>query len=282
MPELPEVETIVSGLAPYLNGHQLVQVELWEPHCIGEPSAAEFCRRLIGQRIVELARRGKHIIFRLASGESLLIHLAMTGQLILRPADHPPDPFLRASFNLDSGQQLRFADGRGFGVLRLVDEERLGTLLGRLGPEPLSAQFTVASLATALKDRAAKIKPLLLDQSFVAGLGNIYADEVLFCAKINPQRRARTLVPGEVQRLYYAIREVLSASIRNRGTTFDTYRDGFGRPGSHQAYLRVYQRAGAPCYDCGVPLRRLRLGGRGTYFCPRCQPEASTTASEPR
>lgn len=234
-----------------------------------EPEPREFCRRLAGRTIRAVARRGKYLIFHLDSGESLIVHLKMTGALLLRGPAFGPEPYLRALFLLDDGRELRFADARKLGRLWLVDDAQ--KVVGKLGPDALAADFTPQVLAVRLGSRRAPLKPLLMDQEFVSGLGNIYADEALFLAGIHPLRPAHQVSPTEVATLHQAIGQVLHQAMANRGTSFSDYRDLSGEPGNNVGELRVYRRRGQPCFRCQTPIERMALRGRGTYFCPRCQ-----------
>lgn len=271
MPELPEVETIVNDLRQRLVGRRFTNVAVCWAGSIAEPHLDKFRRRIRGQRILDVRRRGKYLIFSLLGDDSFVVHLKMTGQLLLRPATAERDKYARLVFDLDDGKQLRFVDMRKFGRVYLVDDPE--AIVGELGPEPLTEDFTPEALMRMLRRRWGRIKPLLLNQRFIAGIGNIYADEILFAARIHPTRSADTLTSAEIEGLYRAIRDVLRQGIQNRGTTLDdkAYRDAEGRAGGNQDNLRVFRRAGQPCPRCGGTIQRIVVGGRGTYFCPRCQ-----------
>ena len=269
MPELPEVETIVRGLREPLVGRQFTGVRAdWE-NLVARPAVEEFKRGLVGQRVLGVKRRGKYLVFTLSGGGSLIVHLRMTGRLLIKNSDDELDKHDHLVFELDDGRELRFNNVRKLGRVYLVDDE--DEIVGRLGPEPLDDYFAPADFTALLSGRRGKIKPLLLNQRFMAGVGNIYADEALFAARIHPERRADTLTAEEIERLYHAIRQVLAQGIRNRGTTFSDYRDAEGREGRNQEYLLVFRRTGQPCPRCGTPIERTVVGGRGTYFCLRCQ-----------
>lgn len=270
MPELPEVETIVNQLRPRLRGRRIVAVWVGWERIVDRPPVEVFCRRLRGQTFAVARRRGKFLLFPLQNGDTLLVHLRMTGRLLLQPADARPDRHTHAVLTLDDGQQLHYRDVRKLGRLYLVGDPQ--GVIGDLGPEPLAADFDVSALAARLAGRRARIKSLLLDQRVLAGLGNIYADEALFRAGIHPLRPAGSLTVGEVARLHRAIREVLTQAIEAQGSTFRDYRSAAGQPGRFQERLRVFRRQDKPCPRCGTPLERIRVGGRGTHFCPRCQP----------
>jgi len=269
MPELPEVETIVRGLREPLVGRQFTGVRVGWENLVARPTVGEFERGLVGQRILGLKRRGKYLVFALSGGGSLIIHLRMTGRLLIKNSNDELDKHDHLIFELDDGRELRFNNVRKLGRVYLVDDE--DEIVGRLGPEPLDDDFTQADFAALLSARRGMIKPLLLNQQFMAGIGNIYADEALFVARIHPERKADTLTAGEVERLYHAIRQVLAQGIQNRGTTFSDYLDAEGREGRNQEHLRVFRRTGQPCPRCGTPIERTVVGGRGTYFCPKCQ-----------
>ena len=269
MPELPEVETLARELRGALVGRRIVGVEVRWPRTVAAPDPETFARRLVGRRIREVRRRGKWLLLGLDEGEWLLVHLRMSGRLAVESADAPEDSHTRVVFRLDDGHQLRFSDPRKFGrmVLTACPEEWLGDL----GPEPLD--LTPEGLAGMLQGRRVRLKILLTDQRFLSGLGNIYADEVLWRAGLHPLRCADTLTPGEVTRLHGAIRQVLEEAIARRGTTLPDQRYVLpdGRPGEFAAHLAVYGREGAPCPRCGAPIVRIRVGGRSAHFCPQCQ-----------
>ncbi len=265
MPELPEVETIVHRLRAPLIGHAFsgVRVE-WERMIY--PSVLEMRTRLLGQNVEAIDRRGKYLVFRLSGGEHLLIHLKMTGDLQVTPASVPGHKHDRVVFYLENGCQFRFRDPRKFGRVYLTQDPAL--ILGRLGPEPLDEDFSEDEFLKLFDRRSGRIKSLLLNQEFVAGLGNIYADEALFVAGIRPQRRADMLMEDEKRRLYRAIRQVLRLAIEQKGTSLadETYRGG-----QYQQRFLVYGRLEQPCLTCKCPIQRTRLGQRSAHFCPECQ-----------
>jgi len=267
MPELPEVETIKNELAPHIIGHTITAVTLFDDKIVRQPQPEEFCSRLIGQKITGVERRGKYLFFGLTSGESLIIHLKMTGSLWL----NPPDRFIRAILHLDGGIKIYFRDPRKFGVMWLVKDKN--AVASKLGPEPLEAGFTAKTLAKALSGRTAPIKALLCDQSFIAGIGNMYADEALFLAKIHPLRPGGSLSPKDLKRLYQAIRQVLYAAINDKGASVDTYFRPSGEIGTAHFQFRVAHGRGKSCPICGAHLERIPVRNRGSYFCPRCQPD---------
>jgi len=271
MPELPEVETIKNDLRDQLVGCTFTSVWLLWPGMVLQPGAEELKSRLVGQKVMEVGRRGKYLILHLSGGEALVIHLRMSGALLLRASPTPPDGHTRAIFGLDNGQELHFWDRRKLGTMALVADEN--QLTARLGPEPLEESFTPEVLAGVLKRHKAPLKVVLLDQMAIAGIGNMYADEALFAARIHPLRPANKLSGDEMEHLHRAIRQVLLAGIKGRGASVDTYRDAAGEEGTAHLQFKVAHRGGQPCPVCGVSIQRLPLRGRGTYFCPRCQAE---------
>jgi len=269
MPELPEVESLARELRGALVGRKIVGVEVRWPRIVAAPDPETFARRLVGRRIREIRRRGKWLLLGLDEGEWLLVHLRMSGRLTVEDACAPDDVHTRVVFHLGDGQRLRFSDPRKFGRMALTacPEEWLGDL----GPEPPG--LTLEQLAGMLQGRRVRLKPLLTDQRFLAGLGNIYADEVLWRAGLHPLRPADTLTLEETARLHGAIRQVLEEAIARRGTTLPDQRYVLpdGRPGEFAARLAVYGREGHPCPRCGTPIARTRVGGRSVHFCPQCQ-----------
>lgn len=271
MPELPEVETLARDLRRLLRGAAIESVQVCWSRSVATPAADEFERGLQQREILDVTRRGKFVQMYLSDSTCLLVHLGMSGHLLVEPGVGALDSHTRVAFHLVDGRTLVFSDPRKFGrVFWLADPERV---LGRLGPDPLDDEFTPGRLGGLLSGRRVALKPLLLDQRVLAGLGNIYADESLFRAHLHPLRKANTLTSGEVESLYDAIREVLRQAIHNRGTTLEDarYRDAEGRPGRNLANLNVYHRTGKPCVCCGTPIVRILVGSRGTHFCPRCQ-----------
>ncbi len=271
MPELPEVETIRRDLLPIVVGRTIA--EAWvspnAPRLIQLLPPGEFCRQIAGRRIEDIERRGKYLLFRLDGGLTWGVHLRMTGRLLHEASSCPESPYLRATFRFDNGAWLCFVDLRKFGTMWLVDDEALVT--GRLGPEPLSEDFTPAYLHALLKRRSGPVKGALLDQRAIAGIGNIYADEALFIAGISPKRAANTLSKRRVERLHAGIREALELALGDRGSSFRDYLDPSGREGGHQLKVKVFRRTGQPCYVCGSEIKRAKVAGRSTHFCPKCQ-----------
>ena len=274
MPELPEVESVRRSLAGAVVGARVEAVRLGPfTGCIAAPSPAEFARAVAGQRITSAGRRAKYLLLGLESGHTLSVHLRMTGELVVAAADTPLDRHHHLAFVLDDGRELRFADTRKFGRIRLLDPDGLAELDRALGPEPLDDSLTDERFATMLSGRRRAIKPLLLEQTFLAGVGNIYADEALFSAGLHQLRPGDSLTTGEASHLLAAVRGTLLGAIERGGTTLRDYRDGLGRPGTNQNYLQIYSlRAGEPCPRCATPIERIVVAQRGTRFCPRCQP----------
>ncbi len=271
MPELPEVETVVRGLRGPLVGRTAHDVICTQPSVIRPADPAAFRARLAGQRFTAIERRAKYIVCRLSGGDVLVVHLKMTGRLYVTDdsAVHDSDRWAHLVIQLDGGQQLRFSDMRRFGFAALAAD--LAEVTPSLGPEPLSEDFTLAGFRAALKGRHRAIKALLLDQAFLAGVGNIYADEALFRAQIHPLRPADRLPRAAADRLFAAIRAVLQAGIEREGASVNWYRKPDGTQGSAQMYFDVYDRAGQPCTRCGGAIEKIRVAQRGTHYCPHCQ-----------
>ena len=267
MPELPEVETIRAQLAPRLEGRVLARVEILDPRLTRPHDLFEVVEELEGDRVRTVERRGKYLVLRLESGLALLVHLRMTGGFGFEPATHE-----RAVLELDDGTRVTYRDVRRFGTwLVLEDADLVPYLSLKNGPEPLGRRFTAGWLARSLARRRAPLKAVLLDQRVVAGLGNIYADEALWRARLGPLRPAQGISPDEARRLHRAIRAVLRRGIERQGSTFRDYATPEGSAGAMQDEFRVYGREGEPCRRCGTPIAKTRVGGRGTWFCPRCQ-----------
>jgi formamidopyrimidine-DNA glycosylase len=269
MPELPEVETIKRDLWPRLVGRTITGVTVGWEGCVDRPSVHGFCDQVAGRRIEDVGRRGKFLVLSLSGDRTLLMHLRMTGSLLISDAADPWETHARLALRLDDGQELRFINVRKFGRIYLVRDP--AEVVGDLGPEPLADDFTVDAFCALFENRRGRIKPLLLDQRFIAGLGNIYVDEALFRARIHPQRIAGSLTSEELGGLYDAIRGVLGEAIADHGTSRSDYVRPDGTEGTHQVRLRISGKAGEPCPRCGTEIERLVVGGRGTYVCPRCQ-----------
>jgi formamidopyrimidine-DNA glycosylase len=276
MPELPEVETIKEDLRELVVGSPITQVDVLDPALVEQPSAEELERGLEGERISGARRRAKHLIVDLDSGNSLVLQLKIGGQLLLVPPVEEPRTALMLILHLDEGQRLFLRDDTGFTRVRLLEAEELEARLSTIGPEPFGEEFRengAEYLRVKLSSRRAQIKPLLLEQKVVAGIGNIYVDEILYDARLHPRRKANTLSGEEWGRLHAAILENLAAGVEHRGTTVRLYKDLLGRPGKHQDYLRVFEKHGKPCPECGGKVVREKVGGRPSHFCPSCQLE---------
>jgi formamidopyrimidine-DNA glycosylase len=303
MPELPEVETVARDLQRWVAGATIVGATVTWDRTIRHPQPPErFVAEVTGATIRRVDRRAKTVLIHLEDGRVMTVALRMTGALIVTGAGTPADPYARVVFALADGRELRYRDVRKFGRIglwpggglrsvgagrgarsRKIAEGgrryRVGELFSGHGPEPLARSFTVARFAERLSRRSAKLKALLLDQSFIAGVGNIYADEALWRARLHPLRAADTLSDGEVRRLHRAVRAVLREGIANRGSSFSDYVGADGEPGANAERLAVYRRTEQPCYRCGRPIRRIVVGQRSTHFCPRCQPEPVASAA---
>ncbi|MGH3145140.1 MAG: bifunctional DNA-formamidopyrimidine glycosylase/DNA-(apurinic or apyrimidinic site) lyase [Rubrobacter sp.] len=273
MPELPEVETIKRDLRELVVGARIERAEVLAPPLVEQPSADEFVRRLEGVRVTGARRRAKHLIVELDSGSALVFQLKIGGQLLLVPPVEEPETALMLVLHLDGDRRLFLRDETGFTRARLLDAGELGERLSSLGPEPLEDGFDSEYLPRKIGSRRAQIKPLLLDQKVVSGIGNIYVDEILYDARLHPRRKASTLSEEEWKALYAAIRENLAAGVEHRGTTVRLYKDVLDRPGEHQNYLRVFEKHGLPCPGCEGEVVREKVGGRPTHFCPGCQSE---------
>lgn len=274
MPELPEVQTIVNDMTTAgLCGATIVEARVYWPRTIADGAVREFCRRIEGAAIVTIERRAKYLVMMLSNGMVWLVHLRMTGRFgILSPGERI-GPHARALMRLDDRRRLIYYDTRKFGRFYLTD--RPDTLLDRLGPEPLSPRFSARALANRLSDRKGRIKPLLLDQRFIAGLGNIYVDEALWTAGIHPLRTVDTLHWDEIRALHRAIRSVLRRGIRNAGTALGSGQANFksigNRQGTNATRLKVFRRTGLPCPRCGRAIERLIVSQRSTHVCGNCQ-----------
>jgi formamidopyrimidine-DNA glycosylase len=274
MPELPEVETIRAHLEPRLVGRRLERVEIADPRLTRPEPPEAMAAALEGEKIRAVRRRGKYLVVEFASGRHLLIHMRMTGNV-----EHPAlggfdaDPYRRAVVRLDDGSDVAYRDVRRFGTWELLEPGDLDRYFAarRLGREPLERPFTTRALAEAFARRKAPVKAALLDQRAAAGIGNIYADEALWRARIHPLRAAGSLNAEELAALHRSIRDALKMGIARQGATLRDYRDPNGAHGRMQEELRVYGRAGEPCFRCGTPVEKIRAGGRGTWFCPICQ-----------
>ena len=273
MPELPEVETIRLALEPHVVGRRFEQVEINDPRLVRPFEPIAIAAELEGERVSALERRGKYLIVRFESGRVLLIHLRMTGSLRHAAGGSlADDPHRRAVVRLDDGSDVAYRDVRRFGTWHLLEPDDVAAYLQRrLGGEPLERAFTARRLAERLEGRRAPLKSALLDQRTVAGLGNIYVDEALWRAQLHPLRPAGSLNGDELARLTRAIRAALRAGIARQGASLRDYSTPDGGRGRAQERFNVYGREGEPCPRCGTPLDKIRLGGRGTWYCPSCQ-----------
>jgi formamidopyrimidine-DNA glycosylase len=271
LPELAEVETIKEDLRKLVVSSLITGVEVLDPALVEQPSPEEFVRLLERASITGARRRAKHLTLELDNGTNLIFQLKIGGQLLLVPPVEEPRTALMLVLHLDGERRLFLRDSTGFSRARLLSGEELEERLSSLGPEPLEDGFDTEYLRQKLGSRRAQIKSLLLDQKMVAGLGNIYVDEILYDARIHPRRKADTLSAEEWEALYEAIRANLMAGVEHRGTTVRLYRDVLGRPGEHQNYLRVFEKHGKPCPRCGGMVMREKVAGRPTHFCPMCQ-----------
>ncbi len=273
MPELPEVETIRRDLEPLVRGRRITAVDVDAatlPLLAGAAVSIEALRSaLVGRTIISLGRRGKYLLFGLDDGRTFVAHLRMTGRVLWRKSDAPPEAYERGRLVLDDGHDLRWSDLRKFGTWRVVDD--VGPLFKRLGPEPIDEGYSAKHLAKVFKGREAAVKTVLLDQEKVAGLGNIYVDEALFEAGVRPESPAGEISKPAIERLAVATREVLLRGIEYRGASFRDYVDGQGNEGQQHMYVKVFRRTGKPCYTCGSEIQRTVVGGRATHYCPKCQ-----------
>ncbi len=280
MPELPEVETVARDLRPRLVGAAIVGARCTWARTLRTHEPNAFAEAVAGRTVESVGRRAKQLVIALSGGAALTVHLKMTGQLFVVPSAAPEDPYIRLVLELADGQELRFRDIRKFGRVglygrdpvtgELVAEVGGAAVFAAIGPEPLADEFTVREFRRLVRRRKGRLKPLLLDQSFLAGVGNIYADESLWRARLHPLRTAATLRPPDERHLFDAIRAVLTEAVERRGSSIDDYTAPDG-DGSMQERLDVYQRTGRPCRRCGRPIKRLVVGARSTHLCSWCQ-----------
>ncbi len=280
MPELPEVETVARDLRPQVVGATITGARIHWLRTLRSGDPVAFVEAVGGRRIDDVSRRAKLVVLELSGGLVITVHLKMTGQLFVVPAGRPEDGYVRAAIELADGREIRFRDIRKFGRIGVARRDpSSGDLVGELGgpkgfrgfgPEPLAPEFTVAVFRKRLRARRGRLKPLLMDQAFLAGVGNIYADEALWTARLHPLRSTGTLRPADEGRLYRAIRSILTEAVERRGSSIDDYTAPDG-DGEMQERLQVYQRTGEPCPRCRRPVRRVVVGGRATHFCSWCQ-----------
>jgi formamidopyrimidine-DNA glycosylase len=281
VPELPEVETVRRRLAPVLEGRGFEQVDIADHRLTRPADPREVARELEGERVAVVDRRGKYLIVRFESGRALLVHLRMTGSFLHAvEGTLPEDPHRRAVVRLDDGSDVGYRDVRRFGTWLLLEPDEVDAYIAaRVGREPLEDAYKARHLAERLERRRAPIKAAILDQRTVAGVGNIYADEALWRARIHPLTPAESLGADEVKALHRAIRQALQLGIRRQGSTLRDYRLPDGAEGGAQHEFKVYGRGGEPCERCGTPIDKIRVGGRGTWYCPACQRLESYSAS---
>ena len=280
MPELPEVETVRRRLAPVLEGRVFERVEITDPRLTRPLDPLEVAVELEGERVAVVDRRGKYLIVRFESGRALLVHLRMTGSFLHSANGLADDAHRRAVVRLDDGSDVAYRDVRRFGTWLLLEPEEVEAYVDeRVGREPLAEAYRAKHLAEKLHGRRAPVKAAILDQRTVAGVGNIYADEALWRARIHPLTPAAALGPEEVKALYRGVRESLRAGIRRQGSTLRDYRLPNGEEGGAQHEFKVYGRGGEPCERCGTPIDKIRVAGRGTWYCPTCQRRPVTQAA---
>jgi len=267
MPELPEVETIRRGLEKRILAKKINRVEINTDRMVKKPSPKRFKEEVEGKNFTQVIRRGKYLILVLSSGKKIVIHLRMTGQLIYGRRNTKS----RVFFLLSNGKYLNLNDKRHLGEIRLVENWEKVPGIAKMGMEPLEDSFTLKVFGEMLNKKKARIKPLLMNQEFLAGVGNIYAQEVLFKARIHPERHAHRLKRDEVKSLFSEIKKVLKKAIDYKGSSLSSYVDAQGRRGSFRSRLQVYGRGGESCIKCKTPLKFIKLAGRGTSFCPKCQ-----------
>ena len=288
MPELPEVETTVRDLKKKILGRTIVEVWSDFPKMIKKPESFEqFKKRIKGKRIEKVWRRGKNILIDLSDNKTLLIHQKLTGHLLLGKwkkekgkwvsevkgplSEDPMNKFLHLIFFLDNKEMLALSDLRKFAKVELVEKKEIQKELSSLGPEPLSKDFTFEKFQEVLKRKKGKIKQVLMDQEVLAGIGNIYSDEILWQAKIHPLKETKTLKKEELRKIYKAMREILAQAIRLGGESISDFRRPSGEKGGFDKMRKVYRRQGERCFRCKTPIKRIKIGGRSAHFCPRCQ-----------
>jgi formamidopyrimidine-DNA glycosylase len=293
MPELPEVETIKRDLFSNVVGKKITDINFLWPGILKGTNIKEFRRLVVGQKILNVNRRAKMIDIMMSNGYSLLLHMKMTGHLIVAGAEwkvdkmgkwvkrgnaesplyDPLNQYIRAIFWLSDGNILAFSDLRKFGYIKLVDKGELEEIYNTYGEEPLTGDFNIEYLRSILDNNNLAIKKILMDQKQISGIGNIYADEILWDAKIHPLTRGKNISASDVTKLYNAIENILKDAVRLRGTSTSDFRDTSGRKGGYGDILKAYKRNGQPCQRCEREIERIVVGGRGTHFCPHCQKE---------
>ncbi len=292
MPELPEVETIKNDLEKKIVGTKIVSADALWPDIVKDIPFEVFSRQVQGAEIINVSRRAKNLIIKLSGGLNLLIHLKMTGHFMIAEdsaeiseegkwlktgnpnlKEDRQNQFIRIVFHLDNGKILAMSDMRKFAYIKLVDDKELNDFLDGYGPEPFSPEFTEEKLASIFKSKNIAAKKVLMDQSLIAGIGNIYADEILWASRVHPLSVSSKLSDKDTKEIYKNIKKVLKLAIERRGTSTSDFRDTDGKKGSYGDLRNVYRRTDLPCPMCGGPVERITVGGRGTHFCPRCQKE---------
>lgn len=273
MPELPEVENVVLGLKNLIKNYIITSVRIKEPALIAYPELKKFKKQIKNRKISDITRRGKYILIHLVEDKIMVIHLRMTGKLLVKSSNEPLKKHTHVIFQLDHNTDLRFNNVRKFGRIYLIDADNYEAAggLSELGPEPLASDFNFKDFQKLFEGRTAVIKSLLLNQKFIAGLGNIYTDEVLYRSGIHPKLPANKLTEKDMKKLYKNIRKILKLGIKYNGTTFSDYVNAFGEKGSFQEKLQVYQKEGQKCKKCGEIIVKNKVAGRSTYYCPNCQ-----------
>jgi formamidopyrimidine-DNA glycosylase len=273
MPELPEVETIKRDLNKELKGRKILRLKFYDWSKMLKPSPEALTKAIEGKRIRDIDRRAKLLLVHLADhGTTVAIHLKLSGQLFIRKSSDPPDRFTHVIIEIDKGEELRFNDLRKFGFMKVVENKvELDKLLSEFGPEPFTKEFTFNVFKKIITNSSRAIKTVIMDQTKISGVGNIYADEALWRAKIHPEKRAEKLTENELKNLHDSILFVLKQGIKDRGTSVDQYLDPFAKEGKHAKNLKVFRMNGKPCPRCGASIKKSRVGGRGTHYCPACQ-----------
>jgi formamidopyrimidine-DNA glycosylase len=288
MPELPEVETIRRDLESELIGLKFTNVDFFWTGSIKGVTPPVFKKSIIGKSIVAVVRRAKNLAIKLSSGQYILMHMKMTGHLLIEkgnqkldkdggwneksgPLADPQNQYIRVVFWLNNGNMLAFSDLRKFGYIKLVTQKELYDGFGLYGPEPFTKEFSVEYLTGVFSKKKQAIKKVIMDQSIIAGIGNIYADEILWETKINPQLPANKLTKAQIKNIHKTTADILKTAVKLRGTSTSDYRDTKGLRGNYESQLRAYRQTGKPCQRCHAAIIRIDLGGRGTHFCPNCQ-----------
>lgn len=273
MPELPEVETIRRDLNKELKGRKILKLKYYDWPKMIRPDPKSLAKAIEGKKIKDFGRRAKLLLMHLDDqGTTIVIHLKLSGQFLLKKSTDPKDRFVHIIIQLDRGEELHFNDLRKFGFMKLVrNKAELDVLLAEFGPEPLTKEFTLKSFKKIISNSSVKIKTVIMDQKRISGVGNIYADEALWYAKIHPEKRADRLTDKELKKLYETITLVIKEGINDRGTSVDQYLDLHAQQGKHARNLKVFRLDREPCSRCSTTIEKIRVGGRGTHYCPTCQ-----------